>query len=156
MSSLFACQSQPAASHKSPDKEELIQAFYQSFDTGDEKMLAQVLSPSFKDHERVPPYEVSDYTNMIEAAKRIQAGFANPKHQRLQTHYLAGDKVMVYWEFSGIHTGYLAGFAPPDQAITFKGIDIFQITNGKIAEIWHVEALHKLLKALKDSEQESS
>lgn len=46
------------------------------------------------------------------------------------------DRVMVRWTFHGVHAGEFAGLPPTQQPISYAGINIFRIADGKIAEIW--------------------
>jgi steroid delta-isomerase-like uncharacterized protein len=49
-----------------------------------------------------------------------------------------GDRVMVRWTFQGTHQDELAGLPPTHKQVTYCGINIFRIANGKIAEIWDI------------------
>jgi predicted ester cyclase len=46
------------------------------------------------------------------------------------------DRVMVRWTLDGIHQGEYYGLPPTNKRISYSGINIFRIANGKIAEIW--------------------
>lgn len=50
-----------------------------------------------------------------------------------------GDKLVVYWTVSGTHRGEFLGVPPTNKRVSFSGITINQIRNGKIIEstvIW--------------------
>jgi steroid delta-isomerase-like uncharacterized protein len=47
-----------------------------------------------------------------------------------------GDKVMVCWTFHGTQKGDYIGLPPSNKKVTYSGINIFRIADGKIAEIW--------------------
>jgi predicted ester cyclase len=49
-----------------------------------------------------------------------------------------GDRVMARWTFHGTHQGDLAGLPPTHKQVTYSGINIFRIADGKIAEIWDI------------------
>ena len=49
-----------------------------------------------------------------------------------------GDRVMARWTFHGVHEGELSGLSPTHVRVTYSGINIFRIANGKIAEIWDI------------------
>ena len=49
-----------------------------------------------------------------------------------------GDKVMVRWTFHGTHQGEYLGIAPTGKPVTFCGIYIFRIAEGRIAEVWNL------------------
>ena len=47
-----------------------------------------------------------------------------------------GDKVMVRVSYRGTHHGAFRGIPPTGRQITVTGLNIFRITNGKLAEHW--------------------
>jgi predicted ester cyclase len=47
-----------------------------------------------------------------------------------------GDKIVVRWSGMGRHTGEFMGIPATGQRITIKGIDIFRLAEGKIADLW--------------------
>jgi predicted ester cyclase len=50
-----------------------------------------------------------------------------------------GDKLVVSWTITGTHRGEFLGVPPTNRKVTFSGITINQIANGKILEstvIW--------------------
>jgi len=50
-----------------------------------------------------------------------------------------GDKLVVYWTITGTHRGEFLGVPPTNKKVSFSGITINQIRNGKIIEstvIW--------------------
>ncbi|MCL4302014.1 MAG: ester cyclase [Anaerolineae bacterium] len=56
----------------------------------------------------------------------------------LKTHEVisSGDKMAVRWSSTGRHTGEFMGIPATGQRITLKGIDIFRLAEGKIADLW--------------------
>lgn len=49
-----------------------------------------------------------------------------------------GDRVMVQWTFRGVHQGDLDGLPPTGKQVTWSGINIFRLADGKIAEVWDI------------------
>jgi hypothetical protein len=49
-----------------------------------------------------------------------------------------GDRVMVRWTFRGTHQGNYMGIPPTHQPLTFSGIYIFRIVDGRIIEVWNL------------------
>lgn len=47
-----------------------------------------------------------------------------------------GDRVMARWTFQGTHHGELFGIPPTGKVISYSGINIFRVTEGKLAESW--------------------
>jgi predicted ester cyclase len=48
----------------------------------------------------------------------------------------AGDKVAIRWSFRGTHVGEIFGVPATGRRISFEGLDLFRIANGKIQEFW--------------------
>ena len=48
------------------------------------------------------------------------------------------DRVMVRWTFQGTHQGEFSGLPPTHKHVTYSGINIFRIADGKIAEVWDI------------------
>jgi len=45
------------------------------------------------------------------------------------------DRVMVRWTFHGVQQGEFFGLPPTNRPVTYSGINVFRIADGKIAEI---------------------
>jgi predicted ester cyclase len=48
-----------------------------------------------------------------------------------------GDIVATRTTGTGTHKGEMMGAAPTGKKITFRAIDMFRVSGGKIVEIWH-------------------
>ncbi len=59
-----------------------------------------------------------------------------------------GDQVVSRVTIQGTHRGTFLGLAPTGRRITFQGIEIYHIANGKIVDVWHVEDLQKVTQLL--------
>jgi C-1 hydroxylase len=59
-------------------------------------------------------------------------------HETIEDIIAEGDKVWVLLTYTGTHTGEFMGLAPTGNKITTKGVDIYRIENGKLAEYWNV------------------
>ena len=46
------------------------------------------------------------------------------------------DRVMARWTFRGTHIGELFGIPATGKEISYSGINIFRVENGKLAESW--------------------
>ena len=47
-----------------------------------------------------------------------------------------GDKIVVRWSSTGKHSGEFMGIPATGRRITVKGIDIYRLAEGKIADLW--------------------
>jgi steroid delta-isomerase-like uncharacterized protein len=58
------------------------------------------------------------------------------------------DKVIVRWTCRGTHKGEFRRIPPTGKQVTFTGITIYRVANGKIVERWSVEDGISLLQQL--------
>jgi steroid delta-isomerase-like uncharacterized protein len=49
-----------------------------------------------------------------------------------------GDRVMVRWTARGTHQGEYQGLPPTYKQVTYSGINIFRIADGRIAKVWDI------------------
>lgn len=68
----------------------------------------------------------------FEQIKSIWGGW----HMAIDEMIAEGDRVMVRWTSHGKQIGELNGLPPTGHEVTFAGINIFRIADGKIAEVW--------------------
>src|SRR5947209_8651342 len=62
---------------------------------------------------------------------------AFPDHNLVIEDLVAeGDKVVARWSGTGTNTGPFSGIPPTGKKVTFNGISIFRLVDGKIAENW--------------------
>lgn len=54
---------------------------------------------------------------------------------------VAGDIGVDWWTLTGTHRGELYGVAPTGARVSFGGIDMVRVAEGRIAELWHVEEM---------------
>jgi len=62
-----------------------------------------------------------------------------------------GDRVVVRWRLLGTHKGSYHGIAPTGKAVTLKGIAIYRLEAGKVAERWVVTDIQELFNTMKNT-----
>jgi steroid delta-isomerase-like uncharacterized protein len=101
---------------------------------GDQAALEELFAPDFVDHGALPG-QAPDR----EGHKQILAAFrsAFPDLSVTTEDIIAeGDKVVSRWTARGTHQGELLGTAPTGNEVTFTGIDVLRIAEGKVVERW--------------------
>ena len=76
--------------------------------------------------------------NVEERKKTLPVFFAAFPDQQfnIEDIFAVGDKVTIYWTWSGTNTGKFLGNPPTGKHASVSGINIFRIAHGKIAEQW--------------------
>ena len=84
-----------------------------------------------------------DHTNKVdrEGLKQLFAMGLNAFpdwYETIEDIIAEGDRVWVRITYTGTHKDEFFGLAPTSNKITTKGVDIYRIVNGKLAEYWNV------------------
>ena len=69
-------------------------------------------------------------------------------HYSVEDQIAEGDKVVVRYRFRGTHLGVFQGMPPTGKQVTYPGILIYRLGDGKIAEQWTEFDLLGLLRQL--------
>jgi steroid delta-isomerase-like uncharacterized protein len=128
------------------ENKEIVQRYQEIYNSNDLDALAEVVS-----EDLLTPKIMSGIPTGIEGAKaahRIMlAGF--PDYETIIDDIFAeGDKVAVRITMSGTNTGSFMGIPATGKHVSFTGIYIARIANGKIVEHWGEEDGVSLLQQL--------
>ena len=103
----------------------------------------EIFTPHFQFHTiqraSITPQSVESDPQSEKAAYEWLTTVWSPTWQMTVDEIIAeDDRVMVRWTFNGIQVGEYSGLPPTHKDVTYSGINIFRIANGKIAEIWDI------------------
>ena len=107
----------------------------------DPAIYDEILSADFQSHAIHHATMTSDEVRGPEpfkaAAAALQATWAD--RQLVIDELIAeGDRVMAWWTFRGRQVGDAFGVPATGKEITYSGINIFRVANGKLAETWDI------------------
>ena len=130
----------------SEENKKIVRRYQEIYNENDLEALGEVLSKDLRTPKIMPGIPTG--MEGAKAAHRIMlAGF--PDYQtRIDDLFAEGDKVAVRITMSGTHTGLFMGIPPTGRQVSFTGIYIARIANGKIAEHWGEEDGVSLLQQL--------
>lgn len=112
--------------------EELISAL---FTDGDLTAIDRYLDPEFVDHDPPLPDAPDGPEGIRQAAALFRRAF--PDWRSDDEHLIAeGDLVVEHFVAHGTHRGSVMGESPTGRDVVLRGINIFRIADGKIAERW--------------------
>lgn len=102
----------------------------------------EIFAPSFRFHTiqraSITPQVVESSPENEKAAYEWLRTVWGDWHMTVDEMIAESDRVMVCWTFHGKHRGELSGLPPTNKPVTYSGINIFRIADGKIAEIWDI------------------
>ncbi|MGA2093892.1 MAG: ester cyclase [Sedimentisphaerales bacterium] len=70
-----------------------------------------------------------------ESYEWLKGVWSSDWHLLVEEMIAEGDRVMVRWTFHGTHLGEYYGLPPTHKQVSYSGINIFRIADGKIVEI---------------------
>jgi steroid delta-isomerase-like uncharacterized protein len=84
------------------------------------------------------------FTEYMEAVRRAFPDFRN----RVEELVAEGDKVVARLTYTGTHRGELFGIRPTGRSVTYAGVSIFRIAEGRISEGWVLGDVRGLIEQL--------
>jgi predicted ester cyclase len=124
-----------------------IQRFFKEvMNEGSLHLIDEIYAPDFINHRPHRGFQAG-----VEGLKLritlLRKSFSNLRYD-LEDLIAEGDKVVSRWKAHGTHTGEFMGIQPTGREVTFTGIDIVRITNGKVVEGWRESDQLGLLQML--------
>ena len=115
---------------------QLVQDFIRDlFTRGDLSAVERYLAPTFINHDPPFPGAPDGPEGMRRAAEAFR--LACPDwHSDLDQLVAEGDVVVERFTASGTHRGELMGVAPTGATLVLRGINVFRVEAGRIAERW--------------------
>ena len=102
--------------------------------TGDEAALEELFAPDLVDLGALPG-QTPDPKGHKQTLAVFRSAF--PDLNVTTDDIIAeGDKVVSRWTARGTHQGELMGIAPTGKEVTFTGIEVLRIAEGKVVERW--------------------
>lgn len=134
-------------------REDILKEYYKVADARPFKAeaLRQFYTDDLVDHNAHTP-GVNAIESSINTFTSLAEGAPDSRHDLQIVEPAGSDKVIVYWKYSGTHTGDLLGIPATNKAFNIAGMEIYKISSGKISDIWHVEDIAGLMTQLGLSE----
>jgi steroid delta-isomerase-like uncharacterized protein len=111
------------------DNKTIVRRWNEELWKGNQAVFEELLAPDCVFHAVGGPLEIR------KTVENIREAFANIQF-RLVEQIAEDDKVVTRWTLSGDHRGRLWGVSPTGNRISYSGITINRIADGKICEEW--------------------
>ena len=116
----------------------IAQRYWALWNTGNLDSVEEILAPNYVHHDGAGAVERGT-ENIKRHIPRFRTAFPDLRFV-LEDVCADENKVTVRWTAHGTHRGDIAlasrHIPPTGKQVTFFGIDIFHITDGKIGEVW--------------------
>jgi len=101
---------------------------------GDQAVAEELLAGDFVDHNPLPGL-APNRDGFKQSFAVFRQAFPDSAY-KIEDMIAEGDKVAVRFAANGTHKGVLMGIPPTGKRVSMTGVDIFRLTNGRIAEFW--------------------
>ena len=115
----------------------LVRRFYEEvWDRGNVEFAQEVFADDYLRHDLRPTAAAPGPDGQRQIAAAFRAAFPDLRWH-VDLLLAEGDLVVGRWTASGTNTGPWAGMAATGRHVTFSGVNIFRIRDGKVVEIWN-------------------
>jgi steroid delta-isomerase-like uncharacterized protein len=112
----------------------LVRRFFEElWNQGNMTVADELLAPTHVHH--FPDGDVDGPDGVKQLVSMLRTAFPD-FHMRTDDVIAEADKVVMRFTIRGTHQGEGMGSSPTGKVITYTGIDIFRIAEGKIVERW--------------------
>jgi steroid delta-isomerase-like uncharacterized protein len=111
----------------------IAQRFIRVWGDGDLDLIGELASPSLVVRYPILPKVIEGSAAFRQVLANFRSAFADAALRAEET-IAEGEKVVVRWTFSGTHKGNLLGIPPTGKRVTWTGITIYRIVDGKVVE----------------------
>jgi steroid delta-isomerase-like uncharacterized protein len=102
---------------------------------GDLDRADDLIALDFLDHDVPPGQTLTGLAGFKQGAAGVRATFPDIQ-ATVEDVVAAGDKIAFRLTLRGTHRGTIAGIPPTGKEVTYSGIGIVRVADGKIAERW--------------------
>jgi predicted ester cyclase len=113
---------------------EIVRRLFDAYEANDAAQLDALLAPDFTAHG-LPP-EFGDGPAAMKATAALMHGALAECRCEIDDLIVDGDRVAARYTTRARHVGELFGAAPSGRTVTFTGIEVFRLVDGKIVEYW--------------------
>ncbi len=131
---------------------DFVREYYQTIEAHpfNESQVSQFFAEDYHNYPpRKAPPGASVKAATLDLLKNLSHAFPDAKRTLLMVEPLSNDRVLVYFSFSGTHTGQFFSHLPTGNNVSFIGVDIFKIKDKKFVGNHHVEDLTTLFEQMK-------
>jgi steroid delta-isomerase-like uncharacterized protein len=102
--------------------------------TGDTAIADEIFATNFVNHDPANPdvRDLESYKGWVAAARTAMPDF----HATMEDIIAEGDMVAERWTATGTQEGELPGIPPTGRQVTFTGMTIYRVAEGKIVDMW--------------------
>lgn len=143
---VIAQRATPPAEANREASERLVRRYYEIAASDELENLPEVLASDFT-IMNAPPDEDAGIDGLIMSLERARV--SRPDFAfRIDDLFVDGDFIVVRTTISGTHLGDFFGLPPTGKWVEIPAIDIWRVSDGKLAAVWHHEDILGMMEQL--------
>jgi steroid delta-isomerase-like uncharacterized protein len=115
------------------DNKTIARRFIQVWGDGNLDVIEELAAPSLVVRYPTIPQVIQSSREFRHVLAGFRSAFPDSA-LRVEEEIAEGEKVVVRWAFSGTHKGTFMGIPPTDKQVTWTGITIYRIVDGKVVQ----------------------
>jgi len=128
------------------ETDELVRRFYEDVLVGGDLVALDELATSdYEEHDPLPG-QGDGLQGLKDRVSTLREGL-DPRFT-IEDVISEGDRLVVRWTNSGTHVGDFLGIPATNKSFSVAGMDIYRVSEGKLAEHWHVVDQLSMLQQL--------
>jgi steroid delta-isomerase-like uncharacterized protein len=114
----------------------IVRRYYEDvLNAGNIDALEELAVAQYDEHDPLPG-QANGLAGLRQRVEMLRSAFR--PHFTIEDIIAEQDKVVVRWTNRGTHVGEFMGIPSTGKSFTIAGIDIHRLSDGKMAEHWHV------------------
>ena len=119
------------------DNKRIVERFYtEVWDRGNVEVALEIFADDYVRHDLRPSVALPGPEGQRTIAADFRRAFPDLR-MTLDLIVAEGDLVAARWTTIGTHSGPWAGVEPTGKSVTFSGVNIFRLEEGKVVELWN-------------------
>jgi len=114
----------------------------------DVRAFEKMYADDFVNHDPRPNVRGSFKQDSIALYTSLANGAPDAVHEITFIKPVGDNQALVRWKFKGTHTGPMLGIPATGKRFDIAGMELWEVKNGKVTSIWHVEEIAKLMRQL--------
>ena len=110
----------------------VVELYFDALNSQDWSGIEALVAPDYQHHSNGYDFNVEEFRARTSWLMNGIHGL----HIETRAVVCEGDEVAVRWIASGVHNGSLNGERPTARSVSFPGITMFHVENGRVVEDW--------------------
>lgn len=124
---------------------DVVNRITEVFVGGDFSDFDDLVDDGYVDHDPMPGI-ADDKKGLRDMAEMVVATFSNRKMTMHELVEMSDGRLVENWIMSGTHIGEAMGIPPSNQDVSVRGMEIWRVADGKVAEHWGVVDIGDVLE----------